>query len=246
MPRITISEPGKTPQPYRLKPDRELTTIGRGSDNDVILVTGSASTHHCEMKKVEGGFILVDTKSTNGIKIEDTRYSVIDLDDGMTVHIGEDIEFSFELSDAEIETLEEEDFYPRQKAMFPKAKTKKKKKVEVDEEDLDDDDDLSSFDQQPEEEEEREEKVKKKPRKKVTAVSLDDDEDEDDEEEDSRPKLKRASGSSRSSSRPVASATAKTAGPAGLVLFLVLAAVFFIAGLAIRHYQDLDTFIFSK
>lgn len=237
MPRIIISEPGKTPQPYRLKTDRELTTIGRGSDNDIILVTGSASTHHCEMKRVEGGFILIDTKSTNGIKLEDSRYSVIDLEDGMTVHIGDDIEFKFELSDAEIETLDEEDFYPRQKAMFPRPKKKKKKPAAEAEEDLDENEDGDV---------EVEEEVKKKPRKKVTPVALDLDDDDDEDDDNSKPKLKRASSSSRVSSRPVASATAKSAGPAGLVVFLILAAIFFIAGLAIRHYQDFETFIFSK
>ncbi len=78
MPRITISELGKTPQPYSLKKDRKTTKIGRASDNDVILSTGSASTYHCVMKCVEGRFILEDNSSTNGIKLEDSRYSIID------------------------------------------------------------------------------------------------------------------------------------------------------------------------
>ena len=86
MPRITISEPGKTPQPYRLKTDRQLTKIGRGSDNDIILTAGSASTYHCEMKRVDGGFILDDNDSTNGIKLDETRFSTIDLLDGISIY----------------------------------------------------------------------------------------------------------------------------------------------------------------
>jgi len=232
MPRITILEPGKTPQPYRLKIDRELTTIGRGSDNDIVLATGSASTHHCEMKRVEGGFILIDTNSTNGISLEGTRYSVIDLEDGISVHLGDDIELKFELADAEIDTLEEEDFYPRQKAMFPKKKRNKKKQVEPEEKDDDEEED-------------------EKPRKKIIPEDLDlddDDEDEDEDKNDGKPKLKRASGSSasRPAVRPVASATKKSAGPLGLILYLVFAALFFLAGLAIRHYQEYHVFIFGN
>ena len=243
MPRITISEPGKTPQPYRLKTDRKTTKIGRSSDSDVILSAGSASTNHCVMKRVPGGFILEDKNSTNGIKLEDARYSIIDLEDGMNVKIGDDINFDFELTDEEIEILEKEDFESHQKAMFPKAKKKKKQAEPIDLDDEEDDDD--------EEEEVVVAKPKKKKKKPVDLDDEDNDEDEDEDEDDApkRKKLK-AAPSSGSTNTPTSNsrhavATPKTTSLGSTILFILLAVAFLLAGMAIRHWQDYKTFIFS-
>ena len=118
MPRVTISEPGKTPQPYRFKLEREVIKIGRASDNDIVIECGSASTNHCAMERVEGGYVLRDMGSTNGIKQDDTLMQVIDLFDGMEVLIG-DVPFKFQLSDNEIEKLAEEEFTTHQKKKLP-------------------------------------------------------------------------------------------------------------------------------
>lgn len=118
MPRVTISEPGKTPQPYRFKLEREIINIGRGSDNDIIIECGSCSTHHCVMQRVEGGYILSDANSTNGIKQDDTQMDVIDLFDGMEVIVG-DIPLTFKLSEEELQTLAEEEFNPLQRKKLP-------------------------------------------------------------------------------------------------------------------------------
>lgn len=118
MPRVTISEPGKTPQPYRFKLERTHIKIGRGSENDIVVECASASTHHCTMERVEGGYILRDNGSTNGIKLDDTPMSVIDLFDDMEVLIG-DVPMRFQLSDDEIEVLSEEEFTSHQKKKLP-------------------------------------------------------------------------------------------------------------------------------
>jgi len=118
MPRVTISEPGKTPQPYRFKLEREAIHIGRGSDNDIIIECGSCSTQHCVMERVDGGYLIRDTGSTNGIKQDDTLMSIIDLFDGMEVLVG-DVPLKFRLSDEEIETLSEEEFTTHQKKKLP-------------------------------------------------------------------------------------------------------------------------------
>ena len=73
------------------------------------------------MERVEGGFILRDNNSTNGIKQDDTLMSVIDLFDGMEILIG-DIPMKFELSEEEIETLSEEEFSTHQKKKLPPKK----------------------------------------------------------------------------------------------------------------------------
>jgi len=195
MPRIIITEPGSTPQPYRLKIDRSITKIGRASDNDVIISEPSASSHHCEIKRVEGGFILKDNGSTNGIKEKDVKYSVIDLQDGKTVQIGDHIDLEFTLTEEEIAELQQENFESHQQASFPKNKKPQAK-----------------------------EKVAVEPQP-------DKDQDEDDAVE-----LKEA--------KRVQSAQASSSG-LSFIIFMVLAVLFFIAGLAIRHFQDHGTFIFS-
>ena len=122
MPRVTISEPGKTPQPYRFKLDRKSINIGRSSDNDIVIDCGSVSTQHSVIKRLEGGYILSDNGSTNGIKQNDTPMEVIDLYDGMEVLVG-DIPLEFQLSEEEIEQLSEEEYTSHQKKKLPKAKS---------------------------------------------------------------------------------------------------------------------------
>lgn len=123
MPRVTISEPGKTPQPYRFKLERKIVKIGRSSESDIIIECGSASTNHCVMERVEGGYILRDSNSTNGIKLDETLMQVIDLFDGMEVLIG-DVPMKFQLSDSEIDELSTEEFTTHQKKKLPPNKEK--------------------------------------------------------------------------------------------------------------------------
>ena len=118
MPRVTISEPGKTPQPYRFKLERALIKVGRGSENDIIINCGSASTNHCYMERVKGGYVIHDTASTNGIKVDDTLMEVIDLYDGMEILVG-DVLAKFQLSSDELETLGSEEFTSQQKKKLP-------------------------------------------------------------------------------------------------------------------------------
>lgn len=218
MPRITITEPGKSPQPYRLKLDRQETTIGRASDNAIVIEAGSASTHHCVMKRVEGGFILEDLGSTNGLKVDDTRFQIIDLEDNTTVHIGDDVELHFSLTEDELDVLELEDFTPHEKLSLPKKKA-------VEPTDLDDDD----FDEVP----------RKKRRKRPA------DFEEDDDFEDA-PRRRRPAPAA-APVRPVAPiASAKSSSPASTLVFFALCIVALFLGLIIRHYQDTGTFLFAK
>lgn len=121
MPRVTISEPGKTPQPYRFKLERKTINIGRGSDNDIVIECASVSTRHSVMERVEGGYLLRDKGSTNGIKQDDTAMEVIDLYDGMEVLVG-DIPLKFQLSKEEISHLSEEEFTTHQRKKLPGIK----------------------------------------------------------------------------------------------------------------------------
>ncbi len=104
MPRVTITVPDKNAQPYRFQLDREVVTLGRGSENDIAIDSGSVSVNHAEMRRVEGGYELHDVGSTNGIKLDGLRLLSIPLHNGAEVHIG-DVAFDFMLTEEELETL---------------------------------------------------------------------------------------------------------------------------------------------
>jgi pSer/pThr/pTyr-binding forkhead associated (FHA) protein len=104
MPRVTITVPGKSPQPYRFQLDRRLVTLGRGSNNDIVIDCASVSVAHAQMCRVEGGYELRDLESTNGIKVDGERRPVIPLHGGMSIHLG-DVAFDFQLSGEELEAL---------------------------------------------------------------------------------------------------------------------------------------------
>jgi pSer/pThr/pTyr-binding forkhead associated (FHA) protein len=107
MPRVTITVPEKNAQPYRFQLDREVVSLGRGGENDIVIDSGSVSGNHAEMRRIKGGYELHDTGSTNGIKLDGVRYDVIPLLSGTTVHIG-DVAFDFLLTDEELAILDGE------------------------------------------------------------------------------------------------------------------------------------------
>jgi len=107
MPRVTISITNKQPQPYRFPLEREVVSLGRGSDNDISIQSESVSVHHAKMQRVPGGYELRDLGSTNGLKVDGQKLIFVKLRDGMTVRIGE-ADFVFQLSDDELETLRQE------------------------------------------------------------------------------------------------------------------------------------------
>jgi pSer/pThr/pTyr-binding forkhead associated (FHA) protein len=107
MPRVTITVPDRSPQPYRFQLDRQKVQIGRGSDNDIVVDCGSVSVRHAVMERIEGGYQLRDLGSTNGIKLEGGAREVIPLRHGLSVKIG-DVAFDFTLSDEEREALARE------------------------------------------------------------------------------------------------------------------------------------------
>lgn len=107
MPRVIITVPEKNPQPYRFQLGRMVVSLGRGSDNDIAIDSGSVSVKHAEMHRVEGGYELADLGSTNGIKYGGNREQRLVLRSGMSVKLG-DVTFDFTLSDEEQEILERE------------------------------------------------------------------------------------------------------------------------------------------
>ena len=107
MPRVTITVLEKSPQPYRFDLHREIVTVGRGQDNDIVVGCGSVSGKHSEMRRVKGGYQLIDAGSTNGIKVDGIRHQTVVLHTGMTVKLG-DVEFGFILNEEELAVLASE------------------------------------------------------------------------------------------------------------------------------------------
>jgi pSer/pThr/pTyr-binding forkhead associated (FHA) protein len=112
MPRVTITVPGKSPQPYRFQLDRNAVSLGRGSNNDIVIDCGSVSVSHAVMRRVEGGFELADLQSTNGIKLDGERRELVSLHNGISLKMG-DVTFDFLLTSEELEALESENAAPK-------------------------------------------------------------------------------------------------------------------------------------
>lgn len=100
MPRVIITVPDQTPQPYRFQLDRESVQLGRGSENDIAISCGSVSVKHAVMERIPGGYQIRDLGSTNGTKLNGDRMPIIALHDGIKVMLG-DVSFDFSLNDEE-------------------------------------------------------------------------------------------------------------------------------------------------
>jgi len=67
-------------------------TLGRSSDNDIVLRDFSVSRHHAKIEAVGGAFRIVDLESTNGVKVNDSFVATAVLAPGDHLVVG-----SFEL-----------------------------------------------------------------------------------------------------------------------------------------------------
>jgi hypothetical protein len=65
-----------------------LITIGRGSDNDVILDDPEVSRHHCQLKLQHGAYSLADLGSRNGSWVNGDQVSEVALGPGDVIRIG--------------------------------------------------------------------------------------------------------------------------------------------------------------
>lgn len=118
MPRVCITVTGKNSQPYRFSLERKIVRLGRAADNDIIIDCPSVSSHHCEMRRVGGGYTLQDLDSTNGIKVDGERMEIIDLENDMEVTVG-DADLDFELTPEELSELGDEDHASHNKRKLP-------------------------------------------------------------------------------------------------------------------------------
>lgn len=73
---------------------KDRAVIGTASDCDVVIEDGFMSGRHCEIRKIEGGYKLVDLGATNGVIVNDKRVKEHFLVDNDNFRLGR-TEFKF-------------------------------------------------------------------------------------------------------------------------------------------------------
>jgi pSer/pThr/pTyr-binding forkhead associated (FHA) protein len=68
--------------------DKDVTSLGRSKECDVVLDDGNASRRHCELRRGPNGWILVDLNSKNGTFVNGSAVASWSLSDGDLISIG--------------------------------------------------------------------------------------------------------------------------------------------------------------
>jgi len=74
------------------------------------------------IKRVEGGYILEDKNSTNGVKLDEQEFDVIDLNQDLKFNLG-DVDVSFTLTEEEFDILSEEEHFRSKQSLKGGRKT---------------------------------------------------------------------------------------------------------------------------
>lgn len=69
--------------------EREVVTIGRGKECDLVLEDTVASRKHCQVRRWAGSFLLEDLKSKNGTYVNGNKVASHTLKDGDLISVGE-------------------------------------------------------------------------------------------------------------------------------------------------------------
>lgn len=72
----------------RVRIGPEPISVGRYPDNDVVLPEDEVSRHHAEVRRLDGGFHVVDLNSLNGTKVNGSGVTDRRLEDGDVIQIG--------------------------------------------------------------------------------------------------------------------------------------------------------------
>jgi len=85
-------------------PVRDGLTLGRSSDNDVVLRDFSVSRHHARVEEADGTLRIIDLGSTNGIRVNESFVESGSFDVGDNLGIGS-FELTVESTDTEASGL---------------------------------------------------------------------------------------------------------------------------------------------
>jgi transcriptional regulator with GAF, ATPase, and Fis domain len=92
-----------------MRPLGARMTIGKASDNDLVLEDDTVSRHHCELVRTGQGIQVKDLGSTNGTKVEGIRVQEAILPPGSVLKVGE-VEILVRPSAQKVEVLPSESF----------------------------------------------------------------------------------------------------------------------------------------
>src|SRR5262245_61927942 len=67
---------------------KEVASIGRANDNDIVLNDFSVSRRHAYLKREKDGWVIYDNQSTNGVRVNDKAVPQADVRDGDRALIG--------------------------------------------------------------------------------------------------------------------------------------------------------------
>jgi len=92
---LVVNTPDGNSAYYQLNCNR--VKIGRGSENHIIVIEDPVSTKHCELRKVEGQFQVVDLESKNGTHLNGSPVSdePSSLKNGDTILLGRTVKIQF-------------------------------------------------------------------------------------------------------------------------------------------------------
>ena len=72
-------------------PEKTTVTVGRHPENDIVIRDGTVSRHHASFIRNDGGFIVTDNGSKNGIIVNAIKVESARLEEGDVVRIGDNL-----------------------------------------------------------------------------------------------------------------------------------------------------------
>ncbi len=109
MPNVTITPPYQEPIHFPVTLDHQLVTFGSDKACDVVIEETSISTHHAELVRVGGGYVLRDLQSLHGTLLNGKRMLVIDCEKDTSALLGS-VKIDIHYSAEELDYLKNETF----------------------------------------------------------------------------------------------------------------------------------------
>src|SRR3989339_1578663 len=68
--------------------DKNIFTIGSGSNNDLVIEDTTISRRHCEIQLIPEGYVIRDLGSTNGTVVQGVKVTAAFLNQSTEIHLG--------------------------------------------------------------------------------------------------------------------------------------------------------------
>jgi hypothetical protein len=89
LPRAVLRVVGPDRGERRVALESHVVTIGRASDNGLVLADARASRHHVRLQVRQGRLVLTDLGSTNGTRVNGVRVDEVALGEGDRIELGD-------------------------------------------------------------------------------------------------------------------------------------------------------------